>query len=168
MRRPSTRRPHVGSTRSPCESQVPQPAAARARRHGAFASCDGVAQTRHRCDTPAKLGPSAGRFSRDGRGTLAYSAWSRVRETRSHVAVVVAPLAQDGLKLWIAIARHRGEEVVLELVLHPAPEPLGEGIGGRGIARRQELLPHPVVLPPLKHLLGLVCRGDNRSRHQAS
>ena len=34
-----------------------------------------------------------------------------------------------------AVARHRGEEMVLELVLHAPPQPLGEGCACACVAR---------------------------------
>jgi len=67
----------------------------------------------------------------------------------------------------VAVAWHRREEMVLELVLHAAPQPLGEGVGGDGVAGRLHLRAHPVVLVLVEEFLRLVRDRHDGRRHHA-
>mmetsp|Transcript_66306 Transcript_66306/g.138212 ORF Transcript_66306/g.138212 Transcript_66306/m.138212 type:complete len:204 (+) Transcript_66306:143-754(+) len=53
--------------------------------------------------------------------------------------VLVSKLLYVRYERGVLVARHGREEVVLELVLHPSPEPLGEGVGADSIASGAEL-----------------------------
>ena len=56
------------------------------------------------------------------------------------------------------LPRHRGEEMVLELVLHAAPQPFGEEIRRDRVPCREHLPLDPIVLRLGQELLGLRMR----------
>mmetsp|Transcript_34674 Transcript_34674/g.70786 ORF Transcript_34674/g.70786 Transcript_34674/m.70786 type:complete len:218 (-) Transcript_34674:304-957(-) len=56
--------------------------------------------------------------------------------------------------------------MVLQLVLHAAPQPLGEGVGHDGVAGGHELRRDPIGLVIFEHGLGLVRRRHDEGRHE--
>lgn len=67
----------------------------------------------------------------------------------------LAELAHLGDEFGVSVARHCGEEMMLELVLHATPEPLREEVARDRVARRQDLRSHPIVLVLVMELFSL-------------
>mmetsp|Transcript_5674 Transcript_5674/g.16977 ORF Transcript_5674/g.16977 Transcript_5674/m.16977 type:complete len:204 (+) Transcript_5674:1-612(+) len=76
-------------------------------------------------------------------------------------AVLRAELPHERRGGGVAVARHGGQQVVLELVLHPSPEPLGERAARHRVAGGVHLRRHPIVLVLVEQVLGLMRDGDD-------
>mmetsp|Transcript_20844 Transcript_20844/g.53217 ORF Transcript_20844/g.53217 Transcript_20844/m.53217 type:complete len:483 (+) Transcript_20844:246-1694(+) len=73
--------------------------------------------------------------------------------------VLLGPLAEHWVQRLVLIARHNGEEMVLELPLHAPPQDVGEPVGAHGVACRAELRLGEIILAKRiihEDLLGLM------------